>query len=660
METDFSMEKNENTILTDKTPLAGVRRLLPALAAAAKIEFLKAPLGLWVVIALYGTALLVNALILSPPWLMITSDMGGYIERATWTARGIFYEPYLSFYPQGTHYLFSVFFLIFDYFTALRAVAIFQVVCIFAALYFFYRFIFDLFSSRAVAALAVVGLIIFKTTLSLSTFYLSENVYYLFMIFSLWMAYRIMFLKIKFRVWQLVLLSFVSGFTVLVRPTILIGYVLIGAFALVKQKKAFFRRQVIVFGLVAMIPAAAQSVHTSLLLNRVSFFTSASGYETFFGLSGYRAITSDSPAGRWIFTNNDWKFDPSISIERSFPYALWDDAGWFSETQKLLENDPGAVMANVFRNAVYLWKPITVWPIVWRGHSDLADCFIPYNVGAWFIYVLAALGLYMAFKKKLIQQTVMLAAPVVGLQLTTILRCGEPRYMIPFFWLLVALAAFGVVALVLKLKERRNKTPQPRSRISLPGKAIKVATYAVTAWLALCFIVPLAVWTILSRDPAPKWIAQNDTLAQVDYQALTGLPPTYVYAPHGMVKNSKLFGGPITVNGFAYENGFSSRGNADLEFALNGDLDFFECDVGMEDGADPGGAVTYFFSVDGATVYPIGRENEMLVKRHHEPPTHVKIPIKGGHRLWLKIWGDPNYSEWHNQGVWGGPVVWKE
>lgn len=636
-----------------------MKNFLIIVRSLIKIEFLKCPLFIWILLAFYEILMLSLVLIQAPPWLYISSDMQGYIERAQWLARGIYNEIYTVFYPQGTHYLFYPFFKFFDYFTALHLIAIFQTWCIIAAIYFLYRFVLDLFNSRLIAGLSVVGLLIFRTPFSLSSFYLSENVFYLFMIFSLWMIYRIFVLEKKFNTATLILIAFISGYTVLIRPVILYGYFIIGLFILIKQRKHFFRKQVLLFIFIGMLPTLLQSIYTSSLLKRPSLFTAGGGYETFFALSGYRAITSETHYGTWTFVNNTYKIDPTIVEEVRFPYALWDNKEWMNEVKKLWKEDTKRVMKNIFRNCTQVWwTPVKVWPMIWRGTSPMAEWFIPLTVYVWIIYPLALLGIYIAFRRKWHYQLVMLIGPVIGLQLMCFTRCGEPRNLIPFFWLIIVLASTGIYAITSYF----NKKPFLLKNDEIESYSINMLVKVQSCLLILlCFFMPIVLWKIKTADPAPTWFNNADQLQKLKYTTLTSMKPISVYAPWSIIKNKRIFGGPIEVNNIVYKNGLFTAGNTEITYNLNGKYDYFETDMAIEQHADFGGRVIFQVLLDSMIVYPNpGNQNiEKYIIRCSEEPKHLKLSVKGAKKIKLETISAFK-DRWYDRGVWIGPVVWKE
>ncbi len=623
------------------------------------IKFLYCPLFIWLLIAAYEMLMLVNVLMLHPPWLFITSDMGNYIEKAQWFARGIFYEKYTTFYPQGTYYIFAIFFFIFDYFTALHLIAIFQTLCISAAIYILYRFVFDLFKSNTISTLAVIAIMMIRGIFSLGRFYLSENLFYVFMLFSLWMIYKVFFQEKPFKIYLLIIAAFLSGYTILIRPVILPGYLAIGVFLLLKHGIHLFRKQVILFILFGGIPVLLQSIYTSILLKRPSFFTSGSGYEILFGLSGYRTITSHSKDGNFIFTNNNYKFDNTIVNEVVFPYPLWENEGWMYEVKKLWKQDKNRVLKNILRNCSQVWKPVVEWPSVWRGHSEIDKIFVPIKNYAWIMYPLAIIGLLLLYKRNLFDQIVMLLLPVLGLQFTCLLRCGEPRYLVPFFWLIVIFMAYGLFW-ILKEIIFKNKWHFSLSLNDINNKTKTFARNVLIVIIVILFFVPIITWKIKNPDPKVIWYRNNEVLSHLKYRTLTSIPPYDVWSPRGVVKNSRLFGGTITVHNFEYTNGFFTNGDAELNFNLNGKYEYFETDMGIDQHADPGSWVEFRVFLDGKPVFPNYNNGIMQfnVSKYGSEPEHIKLDIKGCQKLTLRTFGNPDLSSWYNQGIWGGPIVY--
>lgn len=623
-----------------------------------QIKYLKCPVFIWLLIAVYETLLLINTLILEPPWYYITSDMGNYIEKSQWFARGIFNEIYTTFYPQGTYYIYAIFFFIFDYFTALHLMAIFQTLCISATFYILYRLTFDLFKSNTVSALAVIGMIMVRSVFDLSRFYLSENLFYLFMLFSLWMIYRIFFEEKPHKNFVIILTAFIVGYAALIRPVILFGYLGIGLYIIFIKGKHIFRKPFILFAVFAVIPIMLQSIYTSILLKRPSFFTSGSGYETFFGLSGYRCITSNSTYGKWTFTNNCYKFDSTIVKEVTFPYPLWENEGWMHEVKKLWKEDRASVLKNILRNNIYLWKPRIVWPNVWRKTSDLGKLFVPITIYAWIIYPLAIFGLWMLSRSNLVKQVSLLLLPVLGLQYSCLFRCGEHRYLLPFLWLIIILSAFGLNWLIGKIINKNNLIEIKE----ISGKTKTYTGYILTGIILIAFFTPIITWKILTPDPKVVWYKNNEELYQHNYKTLTSLSPCDVWSPSGVVKNSKLFGGTIKVHNFEYPNGFFANNDAELNYKLDGKYDFFESDIGIEQNADPGGSVTFIVKLDGIFVFPVREDGVMQFNtvKYGEEPEHIKLDIRGYKKLTLRTYGDSTLTSWHNRGIWGGPIVYKE
>jgi len=168
----------------------------------------------------------------------------------------------------------------------------------------------------------------------------------------------------------------------------------------------------------------------------------------------------------------------------------------------------------------------------------------------------------------------------------------------------------------------------------------------------LAFILPITWWKIIKRNPDITWQQFNEILPDLKYEKLTGNSPYYVNAPGGIVKNGKLFGGTIKVNGFEYRNGFFMNGNAEIGFKLNGEYDYFEAEVGIEQGADPGGDVFFYVAADENTGY--------IPVKYGEGPVHIKIDLDRCQVLILKTIGNPSFNRWYNRGIWGGPIVGKD
>jgi hypothetical protein len=238
------------------------------------------------------------------------------------------------------------------------------------------------------------------------------------------------------------------------------------------------------------------------------------------------------------------------------------------------------------------------------------------------------------------------------------LRCGEPRYLIPFFWLIIAMAAYGFAIIILEVLKKMHMNKLD-GELSNQDKTKVLAKNACISWVILCLLGPIIIWKILTRDPEPTWYWHRESLTNRKYVTLTSLNPSKVFSPGGLIKNARILGGPIHISDFLYTNGIFATGDSEIEFNLNGKFNYLETEIGIEQNADLGGEVAFNIWADGVLIFPNQKDAEqnMNVRRYGEAPIHIRIFIGGSKTIMLQTIGRTGGNRWRDRGVWGGPIV---
>ena len=155
---------------------------------------------------------------------------------------------------------------------------------------------------------------------------------------------------------------------------------------------------------------------------------------------------------------------------------------------------------------------------------------------------------------------------------------------------------------------------------------------------------------VLSRrillERQSEWSAPSDL---IDVKYLCDLRPTEAKTGHGKL----LSPAAMKIRGQEYKQALYAHACSEVTFSTPKGYSFFECDIGIRDGAKTGGTARFEVHLNGKLAY-----RSQLITRNDPAPVHVGVVLPAGEEepVSLKLVttdaGDGNACDWT---VWGNP-----
>lgn len=404
-----------------------------------------------------------------PPWHYIGSDMGGYIERASNLAHGTELKPYDSFYPVGMAYLLAPFFKVWSYAVALKMIGVFYALLLTATNYVIYRFVQDFYHSRVFAWIAFIFSSCYFPFITYLGLYLSEIPFAFFLVLSLYLLIKCFF-DTKSGILSALWAGIALGLALIIKGALMAAIPIFMIYLLVlwlRNKKRFtsFWSKASILSLSLILVYAIQISHISVALNKLTFISTNSSQNMYMGQAHLSAVVNMGPTSSYGFANNNVYFDKSLGPEQVLSFDIWRADKFDELTKSLWREDPWRQIKISLNSGLDLFHITHQWPIYDREDLIKVDkasqwlfvVIVDFPVIAFMIYLIWRL-ITKKQKTFLIKYAEPLSILFIALGsaiFTAMLTKGEPRYLVPFLYLLI-LIFFGILSQFVSSRDKMN------------------------------------------------------------------------------------------------------------------------------------------------------------------------------------------------------------
>lgn len=403
-----------------------------------------------------------------PPWNFIYSDMQGYIDRAYNFSQAVPLSPYDSFYPVGLTFLYSPFFMWFDYQTALRMIAVLQAAFLSGSLYLIYLILEKYFHSSLAAWIGFIFTGFYFPFISYIGFYLAEIPFSFFMLLGFYLFLRA-FTDRDSSFEKALSAGLMFGLALICKGTLHVGIVLIILLTIVWYRKNIPWRNIMVFIFGIAVFIAAESIHASLSLGKFSPTSTDFGLTAYLGQAHLKSVINSTPTSWTIFYNNNSCCDLSLTKNVTEHFGVWEQGKFMSLMFDLWKAHPIKQFLLSVNDSIDLFRQFPHWPI--RDNPE----FKPWDVGfqKLFIFVVylpmllywlalliskywnnANLRKFTSMNSDIIFSQWAALGLVTSVIVMAFLAKGEERYLVPFQFFFIIYAAFAWSRLIEFIKAK--------------------------------------------------------------------------------------------------------------------------------------------------------------------------------------------------------------
>ncbi|MCB0323843.1 MAG: hypothetical protein KDD69_09730 [Bdellovibrionales bacterium] len=430
----------------------------------------------WLTAAAVGMlgAALYQATFVIAPVDHLYSDMRGYIERAWRLSLGVEVEAFDVFYPMGTAYAYALLFSSFGFARGLVAITGAQALAIAGNLVLAVLLAETLYRSRFAAVVALIGTFAYWPFAAQASFYLAEPFFSFLLLLSLLLTARGCGQPGRLTMLPLAA-GLAAGAACLFKGQGL-AVVAAEALALLLFSQQHRRFHTALYLLAAGFPILLQMGVNSLVLGEIAPFLAANdAYNAFLGQSRREGLGCMDLAANYfyVFHNNNAGLPFRFRSPIVLPVSILDRAYFQSELRELWRTAPFQQVIISLQNVVELFAVNPRWPLRNLGWTA------PIEVNFQWVFVAlttvpSCYTLLDATRRRRFRLAVLLfAGPIALLALLCAVTMGQPRYLLPFQYLFVLLAAPFYVDLFRK----RTVTIAEAT----PSKALAVATLVLLA-----------------------------------------------------------------------------------------------------------------------------------------------------------------------------------
>ena len=376
-------------------------------------------------------------LVFQRPELSVSAE--GYIDRAFNFSQGKPLQPFDSFYPAGVTYLYAPFFRIFSYDHALTAIAIFQAILLWVTNLIFFQLVRKYFGGSRPAWVAWVLVSVHFPLVLYVGYYFSEIPFYFFFVASLYFFMRA-FLQPKTLWLAAFTAGYILGFALLVRGVLYIALPLLLLIAFFSYKPIPWKK-ISAFLVGLLLVLTLQAVHISLSLGHFAVLPTNGGANAYLAQTP-QTLDVRTDDGFWI-KNMNLYFDKTLINDAFVPFSLWDSAQFTKLVVRRWELQPWQQLKISWGNVVNLFRFEPQYPFWYTpklvgitqkfNYAFILEVYIP--LLGYFI------SLFWKSQRGYLWPTLVLLSTFVSILIIAVVTTGEERYLIPFFYPMIALAA---------------------------------------------------------------------------------------------------------------------------------------------------------------------------------------------------------------------------
>lgn len=365
-----------------------------------------------------------------PPEDFLFSDMQGYYDRAVNLYKGIPEDIYSSFYPPGTHYIYSVFFASKEPFLWIKwfNVLISSVTCILVYL------ISKEISGKKTAMIAFTICSFNYLFIDFAGYFMSETIY----VFSLAVLSWLLIKSIRSeQVLQKCFYSVCAGFAIIgsasIKSSILLFIPLFGIWFLFNFKKYKILNN-IPFYIVGFLPLLiALVVRFYSITGTFGIISTNGGFNFFQGRSHAKDIyCTDLNRGA------TYKFASPVAVQKQYDYNVYIDDGpydshfFYSKGVEFAKMDLLQTLQFSLGHIADLTVTAEIWPS-FAIRQPFAFIIKWFNYLFFIIIIIPALlWIGIMFNSIMRGLEVLNLFPIVIIILTSAIYYGDPRFRVPF------------------------------------------------------------------------------------------------------------------------------------------------------------------------------------------------------------------------------------
>ncbi|MBL7661345.1 glycosyltransferase family 39 protein [bacterium] len=384
----------------------------------------------------------IQVIYIASPVEYVQSDMKGYIERAWRLTQADNFVTYDAFYPAGTTYIFSAIFQVFNFVTGLSVLTWLQVGALALAVLFTFLLAEELFQWRRGALWGALFASLFYPFFGQASFFMSEPLFIAMTLFAMWFFLKIN--RTEARLEQVILLGLLLGWSMLLRGQGICFAATITLYGCFGFKRIFRNPQLLLaFSVALTLPLYAQAKFNQHLTNTDDLFLSSNGaFNAFLGQSRLEALGVHNPGAGYyyVFHNNNAFFDQDLSAPQMFKASIHDREFFMNQVAILWQQDFKRQIVRSLQSVIELFSPYPEWPL---RLLDVPEYYEKISRIVFLVLimipVLYTLLTTISFDQER-SRIIFLFLPVAMTVALIFLTMGQPRYLIPFQYLLIILS----------------------------------------------------------------------------------------------------------------------------------------------------------------------------------------------------------------------------
>jgi hypothetical protein len=384
----------------------------------------------------------VHAYFLCDPIDHVYSDMGGYVNRAWQISIGQSLRPSYFFYPPGTSYFFAIFLSTLGFELGLSAIKLMQIVLLALS-----TGLIGLISWRCYRTTWLSNLLMGFTVMYLpfsaqASFFMAEALFCFLLLFAIYLVAR------PSNEVPFFLLGLLLGILTLIKGQALaLLFSLLLIFTL--QKIGRKSLGVLVFG-IALPLASHWSITTNVSGDRSFYIGANDSFNTYLGQSRHKALGAldKNNNSYYVFHNNNAGLGYRFKTAKVLFRSIDDRRAFRSDVIALWRDAPLQQLLISLQNVVELFSINPRWPQ--RNNQFLSQIDL---TSQWlFLFLITIPALYVLLSRRKIKMAYLglFGLPLLFLAGLCGLTMGQPRYLVPFQYLIILLAG----PFYLELKDR--------------------------------------------------------------------------------------------------------------------------------------------------------------------------------------------------------------
>ncbi len=199
-----------------------------------------------------------------------------------------------------------------------------------------------------------------------------------------------------------------------------------------------------------------------MILGKPTFISTNGGINTYLGQAHLLRVYNANKYGISYFANNNYFYDKTLIKEETFDFPVWEQEKFFSMVEKLWQENPIRQLKISIKNASDLFLIVPHWPIRDTGEYKKLDISAQWAF-LFLVYLPSLLTLILSFRNKgFLTEILILFAFIFGAVIIAAITKGEERYMVPFQYVFILLAApfwektLQFLCFSLRIKSRKS------------------------------------------------------------------------------------------------------------------------------------------------------------------------------------------------------------